>query len=142
MNINDIDTLVEEAKARKAEKEKVIQEGVDKTFKEAVDFIKVLQHAKSLDIPLYPSVVLNSETMKSIGLNVILNREGQVLGIGYVYLDDQRGQMVNVWLDEKSVIHKEDSSNLDLKSVLYEDFKRFKDNIETRIREAIVKKYW
>ena len=80
--------------------------------------------------------------MKSLGLNVILNREGQVLGIGYVYLDDQRGQMVNVWLDEKSVIHKEDSLNLDLKSVLYEDFKRFKANIETRIREAIVKKYW
>ena len=33
MTIKDIDALVKEAKVRKAEKEKTIQEGTDKVFK-------------------------------------------------------------------------------------------------------------
>ena len=153
MTIKDIDTLVKEAKDIKSEYERIKQEGISKICKEATEFIPVLAHAKSLGLEFKRFTVLGKESVSPYELDIIVDDNENVLGIGHVYVDPnsytasffpKKDKSSTIWIDAKGEIHStntENNKDFDLGNHLYKYFEIFRKTIEYGIKVSIKCKY-
>lgn len=153
MDINDIDTLVKEAKDIKSEYERIKQESITKICKEAAEFIPVLAHAKNLGLEFKRLVVLGKNPGSYYELDIIVDDNENILGIGHVYVDPnsytasffpKKDKSFTVWIDAKGEIHStntENSKDFDLGNHLYKYFEAFRKTIEDGIKVSIKCKY-
>lgn len=153
MTIKDIDALIEDSQNIKVEREKILKAKIEKTLKEVVEFIPVIEYAKSLRLSLSCTKKVNSWKENSDLLHIVLDTDNTILGIGYVYVDTRfrinflegrRDKSFAIWIDAKGNIHSNnsrDSKGFNLKSYLYKHFNTFRKDLEDAIKASIKCKY-